>query len=252
VRQHYVITGVANEWSIAWAVAKRIAQSGGTCHFMSLPQNLRRVRRLMAELEGDHAAYPLDVTSDASIDEAFAALRGRTDRLSGMLHSIAYADLEDLAAGALGLSREGFLRAVDISVYSLIALARRAEALMAEGGSVVALTYYGAQKCFPGYDVMGVAKAALESLVRYLALGFGPRGIRVNAVSAGPILTLASSAFSDVEAKIERAAQLAPLGRATAATDVADTAAYLFSTQAAGITGQCLFVDNGLSIMGAA
>ena len=175
VRMHYVITGVANEWSIAWAVAKQIAQAGGACHFMSLPQNLRRVQRLIAELDGDcHALYPLDVASETSIDEAFALMRTRTDRLARMLFN-RLCRYGGACRGRVGCLARGIPPCHRYLGLFADSARPRAEALMAEGSSIIALTYYGAQKCFPGYDIMGVAKAALEALVRYLAVGFGVR-----------------------------------------------------------------------------
>jgi enoyl-[acyl-carrier protein] reductase I len=248
---HYLITGVANEWSIAWAVAQRVLERGGVCHLACLPANERRVRKLMRAHDLEDHVYAIDVTHAAELESLAGALAARTDTLSGVLHAVAYADLEELQAGLLHSTREGFAKAMDVSVYSLVGLCRATRPLLREGSSVVALTYHGSQVCIPGYNVMGVAKAALESLARYLASELGPAGIRVNTVSPGPILTLAASVFDDIEAKIERAAQLSPLRQRTTQQHVAGLVDYLFSEAASAVTGQCLYVDHGLSSVAA-
>lgn len=258
----YLVTGVANEQSIAWAVAEELWRGGDRCALAVLPRNLRRVEKLVAGAGRAAAVLPLDVRDDASLAalaEGLRALReqgapgapiGQGAPLAGVLHSIAHARGEELMGTTLEVSREGFLEAMDVSVYSLLALLRAAEPLLGEGSSVVALSYHGAQKCLPGYNLMGVAKAALESACRYLAHDLGGRGIRVNALSAGPLLTLSSAAFDGIEEKIARSGERAPLGRPTAMADVASAICHLLSARAGGITAQCLYVDNGLSSMG--
>ncbi len=248
---HYLITGVANEWSIAWAVVERVLERGGVCHLACLPANERRVRKLMRARNLEELVYPVDVTREDELEQLAQAIAARTDSLAGVLHAVAYADLEELQAGLLSSTREGFAKAMDVSVYSLVGLCRAARPLLRTGSSVVALTYHGSQVCIPGYNVMGVAKAALESLARYLASELGPHGIRVNTVSPGPILTLAASVFDDIEGKIERAAQLSPLRQRTSQQHVAGLVDYLFSEASSAVTAQCLYVDHGLSSVAA-
>jgi enoyl-[acyl-carrier protein] reductase I len=250
---HYVVTGVANEWSLAWSVVRHLARGGGICHVACLPAHERRVSRLLRD-EGFSSAqlYPLDVRVPESLASVSRGVASHTSHVSGVLHSIAYADGEELQAGVLGTTKDGFVTAMEVSVFSLLSLCQALEPLLARGSSVVTMTYHGAQKCMPGYGIMGVAKAALESLVRYLASELGPKGVRANAVSAGPVLTLAASVFPDIEAKIHRAAEIAPLRRPTTQDEVAAMVAYLFSSDSRAVTGQCLYVDGGLGIMGAA
>lgn len=248
----YLVTGVANEWSIAWATAERLLAAGTQCFVACLPANRERVRRLMAPYGATETLLDLDVGSDASLAAMCGEIARRTDRLTGLLHSIAFADAEELGEGILGTTRAGFGLALDRSVYSLLALTRELEPLCGQDTSIVTLSYYGAQKCMPGYGVMGVAKAALESLVRYLAHEVGPKGVRVNAVSAGAVVTLSSSVFPDIHDKVANAASVAPLRRATTQKDVADLVSFLFSPAAGAISGQCVFADHGLSCLGAA
>lgn len=248
----YLVTGVANEWSIAWATAERLLAAGTQCFVACLPANRERVRRLMASYGATDRLYQLDVASDASIAALGSEIARRTDRLTGVLHSIAFADAEELDGGILCTTRTGFSLALDRTVYSLLALTRELAPLCGQNTSIVTLSYYGAQKCMPGYGVMGVAKAALESLVRYLADDLGPKGVRVNAVSAGAIVTLSSSVFPDIHDKVANAAAMAPLRRATSQQDVAEVVNFLFSPAAGAISGQCIFADHGLSCLGAA
>lgn len=247
----YLVTGVANEWSIAWATAERLLVEKQRCLVACLPANRGRVRRLLSRYGAEENLLDLDVGSDASLAEFSALLAAKADGLDGVLHSIAFADAEELREGILATTRDGFAMAMDRSVYSLLALSRGLSPLLRPGTSIVTLSYYGAQKCMPGYGIMGVAKAALESLVRYLASELGPRGVRVNAVSAGAMVTLSSSVFDDIESKVAQAAKVAPLRRATTQADVAGVVTYLFSSAAAAVSGQCLFADHGASSVGA-
>lgn len=246
----YLITGVANEASIAWAVAERLLRDGNSCVLASLPSNLHRTEKLLKR--GGYAAttVPLDVRDEASIETLGALLAERGEPLAGVLHSIAYANMEDLQGPTMDTSRSGFLESMDISVYSLIALVRAARPCLDAGSSIVALSYNGSQRCSPGYNMMGIAKAALESACRYLAYELGAKGIRVNCASPGPLLTLSSSAFPDIQEMIERAAAASPLRVPVRMEDVAAGICHLLSDQAAGITGQLVYIDNGLSIMG--
>lgn len=246
----YLISGVATEHSIAWAAAERLLQEGAICYVASLPANVKRARRLMRTFSKEDDVLPLDVRSDSSLEALGAMLAERGALLDGLLHSIAYAPLEDLAEGTMDTTRAGFLETMEVSVYSLCALVRASRSALKNGSSIVALTYHGSQRAIAGYGLMGPAKAALESLVRYLACELGPRGIRVNAVSPGPILTPAASAFGDIEAKIEAAARRAPTRARTTQAQVAEVVRTLFAPESGAITGQCIYADNGLSIVG--
>lgn len=247
----YLISGVANEHSLSWEVARQLLDGGSRCFLPCLPANQKRVARLAAPYSERALVLPTDVTSSEDCERLMVEVGTHADRLTGVLHSIAFCAVEELQAGTLATSRVGFLQAMDVSVYSLIALTRAVRRFLHEGSSVVTLSHYGAQKCVPGYNIMGVAKAALESLVRYLAYELGEAGIRVNSVSAGAVLTLSSSVFEDIEEKIAAGIRNSPLRRGTTQTDVAAAVLYLFGPQAQAITGQCIFVDNGLSSMGA-
>jgi enoyl-[acyl-carrier protein] reductase I len=244
-----LITGVANEWSIAWAIANAFHRADAALAFTCLNSNLRRVRRL-AESVGSDIVIPCDVRDDAQLDSLFEQLGRRWDSLDILLHSIAFAHTEDLQRDFIETSREGWETALDASVYSLIAISRRALSLMkGRGGSVVTLTFHGGEKVVPGYNVMGVAKAALNMAVRYLANDVGPHGVRVNAISAGPMKTLSSSVVNDIDRALEMARLHSPLRSAACQSDVGDTAVFLASDLAQRITGEIIHVDSGLSIL---
>lgn len=246
----YLVTGVANEASIAWGVADRLLSQGARCILASLPRNKHRAEKLVARAGYEATVVSCDVTDPESLEAVGAAVAAEGGSLAGVLHSIAYANMEDLERATVDVSREGFLEAMDISVYSLLALVRAVRPSLHEGAAVVALTYHGSQRCMPGYNLMGVAKAALESACRYLAHDLGPDGIRVNCASPGALLTLSSSAFLDIQENIERAAEASPIRAPTSMEDVSSTVCFLLSGAAAGITGQVIYIDNGLSIMG--
>jgi enoyl-[acyl-carrier protein] reductase I len=245
-----LITGVANEQSIAWAVADRLLRTGHRCILASLPGNVRRAEKLVARAGYDARVLPLDVSADGSLEQLRSTLIEVDAVVDAVLHSIAYAELDDLEGPTLEVSRTGFLKSMDISVYSLIAIVRAVRSRLRCGSSVVALTYHGSQKCIPGYNLMGVVKAALESGCRYLANDLGGDGIRVNCVSPGALLTLSSSVFPRIDESIERAALAAPIKAPTRMEDVASVICYLMSAAAGGVTGQTVYVDNGVSIMG--
>jgi enoyl-[acyl-carrier protein] reductase I len=245
-----VIFGLANKRSIAWAIAQKLQQAGWRLAITYQNQRLElEAKDLIAELPGA-AGFMCDVTQDDQIAKLFEDLKGKYGVLHGLVHSIGFAPESDLKGEFVNTTREGFRVAQDISVYSLIAVARGALPLMTSGGSIVTLTYYGAEKVVPRYNVMGVSKAALEATVRYLANDLGPKAIRVNAISAGPIKSLASrgiSGFGDMlKAHIERA----PLKRNVDPGEVGATAAFLLSDGGSGITGETLYVDCGYNIMG--
>jgi enoyl-[acyl-carrier protein] reductase I len=245
-----LIFGVANDHSIAWGIAKAFHAAGAKIGFsFGVPTLEKRVRPLAESLGADFIEL-CDVTDDAQIEATIAAAKERFGTIDILVHAIAFANREDLAGRFIDTSRAGFALAHDVSVYSLVALTRAARPLMPNGGSVLTLTYYGAEKVVPKYNVMGVAKAALEATVRYLANDLGPEGIRVNAISAGPIRTLAASGISGFRDYQRSFAGTAPLRKNVTIDDVGATAAFLCSDGAGAITGEVVYVDSGYNIMG--
>ena len=243
-----IIFGVANKRSIAWATAQACTDEGARLAFSY--QN----ERLKENVEGltagtDSPLVQCDVTKPEEVEATFAAVRERFGRLDFLVHSLAFAPREALEGEFVATTREAFLTALDISAYSLAELARAAAPLMTEGGSIVSMTYYGAEKVVPNYNVMGVAKAALEASTRYLASDLGPRNIRVNAVSAGPINTLAARGVGNLGAMLRHHAERAPLRRNVEAREVGNAALFLLSPLSSGITGEVLHVDCGYNIM---
>jgi len=245
-----LICGVANERSIAWGIAKAFDREGAKLAFSYAMPNLEKRVRPLAESVGATFIEECDVTDDASIDAMFAKLKSEFGTIDILIHAIAFANREDLKGRFVDTSREGFLLAHNVSVYSLVALTRAAMPLMPEGGSVLTLTYYGAEKAVPRYNVMGVAKSALESSVRYLASDLGPDGIRVNAISAGPIRTLSAAGIRGFKSMHKSFAAQTPLRRNITIDDVGATAAFLCSDGAAGITGEITYVDAGFNTVG--
>ena len=246
-----VVFGVANRRSIAWGIAQALSAAGMRLAFTYQGDRLKEnVQELAATLSGS-LVLPCDVTSDAEIAAVFETVGRELGRLDTLVHSVAYAAREELEGEFVGTSRDGFKLAHDISAYSLIALTRAALPLLEQSGrgSVLAMTYYGATKVAASYNVMGVAKAALESTVRYLASGLGPRGIRVNAISAGPVNTLAARGVRGFTDMLKHHAERAPLRRNVTLREIGDTAVFLSSPMASGITGEVLFVDAGYNIM---
>jgi len=245
-----VVFGVANKRSIAWAIAQRLSEAGARLAITYQNERLKQEAHDMIVGLSGAEAFQCDVTSDSEIDILFATLKERFGHLDTLVHSVAYAPAEDMKNDFLNTSREGFRVAHDISVYSLIALARAAAPLMANGGSIMTLTYFGAEKVMPSYNVMGVAKAALEASVRYLAHSLGPKQIRVNAISAGPIKTLAARGVAGFSDMLKAQAERAPLKRNVDVKEVADTALFLASELSTGTTGETVYVDGGYNIMG--
>ena len=246
-----LIFGVANDHSLAWGIAQALHREGARLGFSYAGENLERRVRPLAESLGASFIEPCDVGSDAAIDDLFAKAKAAFGTVDILVHSIAFANREDLARPFHETSRAGFALAHDISVYSLIGLVRGCLPLFPEGGgSVLTLTYYGAEKVVPKYNVMGVAKAALEATVRYLASDLGPQGVRVNAISAGPIRTLSAMGISGFRDYQRSFAGTAPLRRNVTIDDVGATAAFLLGDSARGITGEVLYVDSGYNIMG--
>jgi enoyl-[acyl-carrier protein] reductase I len=245
-----LIFGVANDHSIAWGIARALHAEGATIGFSSVESLIeRRVRPLANEL-GSEFVEPCDVQSDDDIDRVFASWKERYGDLDILVHALAYAKREDLEGAFADTSREGFALALDVSAYSLVALTRRAAPLMTDGGSILTLTYYGSEKVVANYNVMGVAKAALEACVRYLAVDLGPRGIRVNAISAGPIRTLAASGVGGFKKMWGRFRDVAPLRRNVDIDDVGASALFLASDLSRGVTGEILYVDAGFNVIG--
>ena len=245
-----VIFGLANKRSIAWAIALKLSEAGWRLAITYQNERLaQEAKDLITDLPGADG-FMCDVTSDAEIAKLFEQLKARYGVLDGLVHSVAFAPAEELKGEFVNTTREGFRIAHDVSVYSLIAVARAAAPLMTNGGGIVTMTYYGAEKVVPKYNVMGVAKAALEATVRYLANDLGPKGIRVNAISAGPIKTLAARGISQLGEMLKSHAERAPLKRNVDPAEVGGTAAFLLSPAGSGITGETLYVDCGYNIMG--
>jgi enoyl-[acyl-carrier protein] reductase I len=245
-----VIFGLANKRSIAWAIAQKLHEAGWRLAITYQNERLEQeAKDLITDLPGA-AGFMCDVSSDEQIAKLFEELKTKYGVLHGLVHSVAFAPAEELKGEFVNTTREGFRIAHDISVYSLVAVARAAAPLMTSGGGIVTLTYYGAEKVVPKYNVMGVAKAALEASMRYLAYDLGPKGIRVNAISAGPIKTLAARAVAGLGDMLKAHADRAPLKRNVDPAEVGGTAAFLLSDSGSGITGETIYVDCGYNIMG--
>ncbi|MEM9708801.1 MAG: enoyl-ACP reductase FabI [Pseudomonadota bacterium] len=245
-----LIMGLANDKSIAWGIAQAVAAQGAELAFSYQGEALKkRVDPLAAELGSDFV-LPCDVGDSASVDGLFDAIKDRWGGLDFLVHAIGFSDKNELRGRYVDTSRENFLMSMDISVYSFTAVAQRAGALMGPGGSMLTLTYYGAEKVMPHYNVMGVAKAALEASVRYLAEDFGPDGIRVNAISAGTIKTLAASGIGDFRYILKWNELHAPMRRNVTIEDIGGSALYLLSDLGSGVTGETVHVDAGYHIVG--
>lgn len=246
-----IVFGVANKRSIAWAIAQSWAKAGATLAFTYQGERLKEnVEELVGTFGPDTLLMPCDVTKDADIDAVFAQVKEKFGRLDLLLHSVAFAPKDALEGRFVNTSRDAFKTAHDISAYSLVALARGAAPLMTNGGSIVAMSYYGAEKVVPHYNVMGVAKAALEASTRYLAYDLGQQKIRVNCISAGPVNTLAARGISGFSAMLKHYEEHAPLKRNVLPDELGATGTFLASDGAAAITGQVLYVDCGYQIMG--
>lgn len=252
-----LITGVFNEKSIAWAIAERVMNEGGVCAFSYMPdkaddarqKNLGRITKLTENQPNAKFLVPMDATNDEQIAEVMARCKNELGELDFMLHSIAFAPPEDLKGDTIATSREGFKVAMEISAYSLIALTNGARDVLADGASVLTLTYYGGEKCVPGYNIMGVCKAALDSIVKYLAFDLGPRGIRVNALSAGPLQTI-SGRGAGVDQMLGLYEAMAPLGRNITHEEAGKCGTFLLSDMSSGVTAEILHLDGGYNAMG--
>jgi len=246
-----IIFGVANKRSIAWATAQALHEAGARLAFAYQGERLKEnVEDLTKDAMPGSLLLSCDVTNQSEVDAAFRRVGEEFGRLDFLIHSIAFAPREAMSGEFAATTRDAFATALEISAYSLPQLARAAAPLMTEGGSIVTMTYYGSEKVVAGYNVMGVAKAALEACVRYLANDLGPRNIRVNAISAGPIQTLAARGVSDFTTMLKHAAERAPLRRNVDPREVGNTALFLCSALGSGITGETIYVDCGYNIMG--
>ncbi len=245
-----LIFGVANDHSIAWGIARALHREGAKVGFSSVESLIEKRVRPLATSIGSTFVEPCDVQSDEQIQHVFELWAKEHDSLDILVHALAYARREDLEGGFVDTSREGFALALDVSAYSLVALAREARPLLRRGSSIMTLSYYGAEKVVANYNVMGVAKAALEASVRYLAADLGPDGVRVNAISAGPIRTLAASGIAGFKGMYRGFADAAPLRANITPEDVGGTAVYLASDLSSAVTGETIYVDGGFNIVG--
>lgn len=245
-----MVFGVANERSIAWGIARAMYEEGARLGFNYLGEALERRVRPLAETVDAELVLPCDVSDADEVSETFSTIEEKWGGLDVLVHSVAWANKDDLNGRFSDTDRDGFLRAIEISAYSLVHLAREARPLMEEGGSIITMTYYGAEKVVKNYNIMGVAKATLEASVRYLAADLGPDGIRVNAVSAGPIKTLAASGVRDFRKLMSMAEERSPLRRNVTPEEVGRSALFLCSDMGGGITGEVLHVDAGYNVLG--
>ncbi|WP_172196843.1 enoyl-ACP reductase FabI [Saccharibacillus qingshengii] len=248
--KNILVMGVANDRSIAWGIAQSLSAQGARLAFTYESERVEGRVRKLADTLPNSVVLPCNVTDDAEIGTLAERLKDEFGVLHGIAHCIAFAKAEDLSGQFVDTSRDGFALAHDISSYSLVAVAQKLHPLMSEGGGIVTMTYMGAERVMRNYNVMGVAKAALEASVRYLAADLGPTGIRVNAISAGPIRTLAAKGISDFNSILKVVEEKAPLRRTTETAEVGDTAMFLLSGLSRGITGEVIYVDGGYHVMG--
>jgi enoyl-[acyl-carrier protein] reductase I len=248
--KNILIMGLRNKWSIAWGIANAAASEGANLIFTCQSEREKKeAEKLLKEL-GDYSVYICDISSDSAIEELFNNLKDEHGNIYGVVHAIAHANAEDLANDFILTSREGFAHAMDVSAYSLIAVSRAAKDLMTEGGSILTLSYLGAEKVLKGYNVMGVAKAALETSVKYLANDLGSLNIRVNAISAGPIKTMSARGLKSFSTILDVVEGKAPLKRNVSQEDIGKSSLYFLSELSSGVTGEIHYVDCGYNIMG--
>ena len=248
-----LVTGIANNRSIAWGIAQQLHAAGANLGITYLPDEKGKMEGKVKDLVdplNPSLFLPCNVQDEAQVSEVFSTIEKEWGKLDILIHCLAFANRDDLSGDFSNTSKEGYQLALDVSSYSLITLARGAKSLMTEGGSIITLSYLGGVRVVPNYNVMGIAKAALEMNVRYLAAELGPNNIRVNGISAGPIRTLASSAVGGILDMIHHVEEIAPLRRTVTQTEVGNTAAFLCSDLSSGLTGQILYVDSGYCIMG--
>lgn len=240
-----MVVGVANDRSLCWGIARALAGHGAKIAFTYAGEILEKRVKPLAESIGSDFVLEMDVTSDEAMDKAFVEYKERFGRMDFLVHGAAFSDKNELKGCYYDTSRANFHNTMDVSVYSFTALARRAQAIMPSGGAMLTLTFYGAQRAIPNYNVMGVAKAALEASVRYLAADLGPRNIRVNAISAGPVKTLAAAGISNFKEMLKMGAAGAPMGRNVTQEEVGSAGLFLLSDLSTAVTGEALFVDCG-------
>lgn len=249
--KNILIMGVRNRWSIGWGITKAAFDEGANLIFSYTGSRKKEdMERLLNPLGSDFGIFRCDVGSDEELDSLFTTLKKQYGVIHGLVHSIAHARSEDLHNDFINTSREGFMHALDVSAYSFLAVSRRAAELMTEGGSILTLTYMGAEKVFKGYNVMGVAKAALEASVKYASSDLGPQNIRTNAISAGPIKTISAKGVKNFSSIIDVVEEKAPLRRGVTLEDLGKTAVFLLSDMSSGITGEVMHADCGFNIMG--
>ncbi len=245
-----LVMGVTNKHSLGWAIAEQAIAAGATVGFTYQGERLRETVEALASGLADCPVLPCDVTVDADLDTVFAEIARRWGSLDGIVHAIAFAPREAMTGRYLDTTRADWLLALEVSAYSLVAIARRAEPLLAPGAALVTLTYYASEKVVPKYNVMAIAKSALEGSVRYLAYELGPKGVRVNAVSAGPVKTVAARSIPGFTTMHSKVAEMAPLGRNITHEEVGRLGLFLLSPLASGITGEVVYVDAGYHVMG--
>ena len=248
--KNILIMGLRNRWSIAWGIAKAVHREGGNLVFTYQSEREREGVEELASCFKNVPALSCDISSDEEIENLFSVLKKRYGIIHGLAHCIAHAKREDIQNSFINTSRDGFAHALNISAYSLVAVCRGVKDLMSEGGSIITLTYMGSERVFPGYNVMGIAKAALEASVRYLAYDLGPAGIRINAISAGPLKTISAKAIKDFGNILDVVEKKAPLKKGVDQDELGDAALYLFSSLSRAITGEVIHVDCGYGIMG--
>ena len=248
--RNFVVFGVANKRSIAWSIAQGLHAAGATLAITYQNERLEQEAKDLIESLPGAAGFMCDVSKDEEIDQLFAKLKDRYGKLHGLVHSVAFAPAAELSGEFLNTTREGFRIALDVSVYSLVAVSRAAAPLMEDGGSILTMTYYASEKVVPRYNVMAVAKAGLECTVRYLAYDLGKKKIRVNAISAGPIKTLAARGIAGFGDMLKGHVERAPLQRNVDVAEVGSTGVFLASDASSGITGEVIYVDCGYNIMG--
>lgn len=250
-KRNILITGVRNKWSIAWGIAEAVHKAGGNIILTGQTEReAAEIHKLSETLNSPCSSYVCDITSDTGIRNLFEEIRDKYGELHGMVHAIAHAKAEDLKGDFIDTSREGFAHALEVSAFSLIALSAEARKIMPEGGCILTLTYMGSEKVFRDYKVMGVAKAALETSVYYLAADLGKGGVRINAISAGPVRTMAARGISNFNTILDTVRERAPLGRNVSQEDIGNTAVYLLSDLSSAVTGEILHVDSGFNKMG--
>lgn len=250
INKNILIMGLRNKWSISWGIAKALHDEGANIIFTFQGEREREGAEQLARDLGKSTIFSCNISSDEEIDNLFDNIKCNFGQIHGVVHAIAHANREDLQNGYINTSRDGFAHAMDVSVYSLVAVSKRAKEIMPEGSSIITLSYLGAERVLPGYNVMGVAKAALEASVRYLSNDLGCRGIRINAISSGPIKTISAKAVKDFSSILGTVEEKAPLKRGVEQSDLGGSAVYLLSSLSSGVTGEIIYVDCGFSIMG--